>query len=400
MKSYLRYENQELTFGLKQSRLFSFCKDYKKPTYIYDLGIIKERVELMQMHLKSTKIFYAMKANANKDILKFLKTLNIGIDVVSSGEIVRAIDCGFTGQDMVFSGVGKTIQEIEFAIDQQIYQINVESYPELVRISEIAGAKNKTVAVALRVNPNIEIDTHPYIATGLHENKFGIDQENLDICLQYLEKNKDTLKFQGVSLHLGSQMTDLSGFKDALKLLKPEFVKMKNRFPELKAFDFGGGLGVHYHQSDLAKEENLLIEYSKIVFDELGDLDCELQSEPGRWIMAHAGVLLMQCQYIKETPNKKFLIVDSGMSHLMRPTLYQAYHEIYPLKRHRDRLTEQYDVVGPICESSDFFAKNRSIEECKQGDFLVVADVGAYGYSMSSDYNLKEKPVEIVLGST
>ncbi|WP_413581438.1 diaminopimelate decarboxylase [Bdellovibrio sp. HCB288] len=391
----MEYINNELHFGPDKKNLMSLCANYIRPIYVYDLEFIRSRFKQMAKALDGVRLYFAVKANPNPQVLQCLKMAGAGADVVSLGEIKRALESGFLPEDIVYSGVGKTRHEITEALKLGIFQINVESLPELERIGEIAKALGKKASVALRLNPDVSIQTHPYIATGLRDNKFGMELSLLPDLSSCLKRHGDSLELVGVSLHLGSQMLEFSGYQEALIKLKNEFIKLKKEFPTLKRFDFGGGLGVVYEKLDLELESRLLNEYAGITKGILGELNCELQSEPGRWLVAHAGVLLTQVQYIKKTSVKTFVIVDSGMNHLIRPSLYEAEHRILPLKEGQNKIT--CDVVGPICESSDFFLKDYQMAVVREGDFLVVLDTGAYGYSMASTYNLQELPLEVCI---
>lgn len=393
----MEYINNELHMGPKKKQLKQLTANYMRPIYVYDLDFIRARFAAMEKALKGVRIFYAMKANSNPEVLRCLQQAGAGAgaDVVSLGEIKRALENGFSAKDIVYSGVGKTSHEITEALKLEINQINVESLPELIRIGQIAETLGKRAAVALRLNPDIDINTHPYIATGLRDNKFGMELSLLPELIECLGKYSKSIELVGVSLHLGSQMLEFEGYKEALRKLKSAYISLQKEFPSLRKFDFGGGLGIFYDRFDLAKEELLLQEYAEITLSSLKELHCELQSEPGRWLVGHAGALITQVQYIKTTSQKKFVIVDAGMNHLIRPSLYEADHLIMPLeKKSREGLV---DIVGPICESSDFFAKDRIMGEVQEGDFLVVMDSGAYGYSMASVYNLQELPLEICI---
>lgn len=391
----MEYINNELCLGPMKKPLMPLVMNYMRPIYVYDLDFIAQRFQAMAKALKNVRLFYAMKANSNPGVLSKLKSLGAGADVVSLGEIKRALECGFQPQDIVYSGVGKTKFEISEALKLGIYQINVESLPELERIGKLAREMGKKAQVALRLNPDVDIKTHPYIATGLKDNKFGMELSLIPALISCLKNYADSISLVGVSLHLGSQMLEFSGYEEALQKLKKVYLDLKKDFPELKKFDFGGGLGIFYDRVDLALEESLLQQYAKITLETLSDLNCELQSEPGRWLVAHCGALITQVQYIKETSAKTFVIVDAGMNHLIRPSLYEASHRIEPLLKGTSAMVA--DVVGPICESSDFFAKDRSLTTVKEGDFLAVMDSGAYGYSMASVYNLQELPLEICI---
>lgn len=391
----MEYINNELHFGPEKKNLSPLVANYVRPIYVYDLAFIKSRFKQMAEALAGVRLYFAVKANPNPQVLQCLKSVGAGADVVSLGEIKRALESGFSPEDIVYSGVGKTKHEITEALQLGVLQINVESLPELQRIGDIAEKMGKKAQVALRLNPDVSIQTHPYIATGLRDNKFGMELSLIPELSACLSKYANSLELVGVSLHLGSQMLEFSGYQEALTKLKSVYINLKKDFPSLRRFDFGGGLGVVYEKQDLPLESRLLQEYASLTKSILSDLNCELQSEPGRWLVAHAGVLLTQVQYIKKTSAKTFVIVDSGMNHLIRPSLYEAEHQILPLVKTGKAVT--CDVVGPICESSDFFVKDYKLDQVQEGDFLVVTDSGAYGYSMASTYNLQELPLEICI---
>lgn len=396
-KLYLQYEKQKLVLGPQKKSLEALTKNYEKPVYIYDLEILKERFQLLQKALPQVKIYYAMKANFHPQIMACLRELGSGADVVSGGEIRHATEAGYSGGQMIYSGVGKTQKELRLALEMNIRQLNVESIPELRRIAGIAQERGQKAPIVLRLNPDVSIETHPYIATGLHNNKFGMALSDLPELKEILKSHEESLELRGLSLHLGSQMHQLSGFREALKLLRPVYEDLQREFPTVDRFDIGGGLGIFYESQDLEAEETLLQNYAAIVFEELQGLKAELQTEPGRWLVAHAGVLLTQVQYLKKTSLKNFVIVDAGMHQLLRPTLYGAHHQVWPLLEKGAVVTKKYDVVGPICESGDFLATDRELAEINEGDFLLIADVGAYGFVMRSDYNLQEVPEEVVI---
>lgn len=396
-KLYLQYEKQKLVLGPQKKSLEELTKNYQKPVYVYDLNIVKERFRLFQAALPGVQVYYAMKANSHPEILRCLHSLGCGADVVSGGEIRRAQECGFKASQIIYSGVGKSIQEIRQSLEMGLAQLNVESLPELRRIATLARERGKKASVVFRLNPDVDIETHPYIATGLHNNKFGMAFTDLPELKAVLAAHRDHLEFRGVSLHLGSQMHNLSGFRDALKLLRPLYEDLQKEFPSCDTFDVGGGLGVFYERQELEAEEKLLRDYAEIIFTELKGLRGQIQTEPGRWLVAHAGVLLTQVQYLKKTSLKNFAIVDTGMHHLLRPTLYGAHHAVWTLNEKPGPERKTYDIVGPICESGDFLATARDLGELAEGEFLVVADAGAYGYVMRSDYNLQEPPAEVVL---
>ena len=366
------------------------------PFYLYDLDDVAGRVQKFQELGKvPLKLHYAMKANFHPEILKTVRDLGVGLDVVSGGELERGISLGFKPADIVFSGVAKSEKEIARAIDLKIAQLNVESLSELKRIARIAKEKGQAAAVAFRLNPDVEAVTHPYIQTGFRENKFGVDEALLPEFLDVVRANRNYLHLRGLTLHIGSQIRDLASFKAAFLKDKKLFHNISNEFP-LTTFDIGGGLGIDYTREGDA-DFGPLKDYLDVVAETLGDLKgVELLAEPGRILVARAGLLVTQVEYIKETPYKKFAIVDTGMHHLLRPSLYQAFHRIEKLKSSADTQAV-YDIVGPICESTDVLAKSRSLERLDEGDRLLIFDAGAYGAVMSSDYNLHGDIQELVL---
>lgn len=385
-------------FGLAQKNLLDLMKNYQGPTYIYDLGFVDRQVQSYRKNLPDqAQIFYAVKANAHPEILKRLKRLGVNVDVVSMGEIRCALNAGFSANQIIFSGVGKTAAEITFAIEKGIYQINIESIPELKRVIQIASNLDKTIDVAVRINPDISVDTHPYISTGLKENKFGLEMDQLEEFAQILKSQK-RVTWKGLSIHLGSQIFDIAPLGAGIKTLIDQACFYKDQFPELTRIDLGGGLGIDYHSFDFEREQSVLQSYGKMVSDLMKKSSFEIMVEPGRSLVGHAGVLITQIQYVKKNQFKTFVIVDSGMNHLIRPSLYQAHHQILPLKKYDDS-GFLCDVVGPICETSDFFARNIQIPVCKEGDFLAICDSGAYGFSMASRYNQTELPLEICLNA-
>lgn len=389
---FLFYENQELVLGPKKKKISEHLHPWQGPLYLYDLDFIRARFSEMQAALPGVKIYYAMKANPYPAVLKCLKDCGSGIDVVSLGEIRRALECGFAPGDVVYSGVGKTKFEISEALDLGIFQMNVESYPELQRIASLARQKGRKAQVSLRLNPDVDIKTHPYIATGLRDNKFGIEMSLLPELIQFFKNHTQDIEIVGVSLHLGSQMLEFEGLREALIKMKSAFMELQSHFTSVTRFDFGGGLGIFYDRQDLAIESDYLRKYSQVIFEELGGVKAELQTEPGRWLVAHAGVLISQVQYIKPTSYKNFVVLDTGMNHLIRPALYESYHHIWALRETVQKI--KVDVVGPICESADFVGKDREISLVAEDDFVVIQDAGAYGASMASEYNLQNLPIE------
>ncbi len=392
----LQYIGDELCFQGRKTPISQLIGNYHRPIYLYDLAVIQKRLNEFRAALPPVRIHYAMKANAFPKLLKFFKDQKVHVDVVSAGEIKRALESGFEPSDVIFSGVGKTKTEIRYALEHNIYQLNVESLPELERVGKIAKQLGKKAPVSLRLNPNIDIGTHPYIATGLLENKFGLDLSMIPEAMLALHQYKDSIELVGISFHLGSQMTEPSMMRKAFHDLKPVYDELKNNFVSLRRLDFGGGLGIHYKENQ-GSEEEILKTYADIVTEESKIFGAELQCEPGRWLVAHAGVYVTEVQYIKKTPHKNFLILDGGMNHLIRPSLYGAYHQIYPLTLKQNRPLMTFDIVGPICESSDFLGKDREFQEMQSGELIAIADAGAYGAVMASTYNLHELPLEMAL---
>ncbi len=392
----LQYIGDELCFQGRQTPISQLIGNYHRPIYLYDLQVIQKRLNEFRAALPPVRIHYAMKANAFPKILRLLKEQKVHVDVVSGGEIKRAFESGFEPSDIIFSGVGKTKTEIRYALENKIYQLNVESLPEIERVGKIAKQLGLKAPISLRLNPDIDIGTHPYIATGLRENKFGLDLSMIPEAMLGLQAYKDHLELVGISFHLGSQMTDPSMMRKAFKDLKIVYDDLKKNFSSLRRLDFGGGLGIHYKEN--SEDEKIILKtYADIIHEESKYFNAELQCEPGRWLVAHAGIYVAEVQYVKKTPHKNFLILDGGMNHLIRPSLYGAYHQIYPLKFDKNRTVINYDIVGPICESSDFLGKDREFQEMQSGELIAIADAGAYGAVMASSYNLQEFPLELAI---
>lgn len=377
--------------------LAQIAKKNKTPVYVYDLDAMVSKLrELKEAFNGQAEIHYATKANANVSVLKAFKKEKIGVDTVSWGEAQAAVDAGFSHKDIIFSGVAKSREEIEKAVRYQIKQINVESPQELIRIGEVAKKLKKKAFVAFRMNPNVNPGTHPYITTGFRENKFGMDSSFIPELRGILTKYKKYLVLKGLTIHIGSQILELGSLKEAIQKTIPYYLDFKNSGYPLETFDIGGGVGIPYD----GKEEVDIKAYGKEVLALLKPLECRILTEPGRILVGPYGVLLTEIQYIKETPFKKFAIVNTGMNHLLRPALYGAVHRILPvnnLAKRSGEKSELYDIVGPICESSDFLGKDRYLPTLKQGDVLAILDAGAYGYSMASFYNHHRLPKEIII---
>ncbi len=391
-RKLLSYQGSDLHFGNQNYRLLDAVKNYTQPIYLYDKSVIKERIEWIQQWPELGRLHYAMKANFNLEILGLFKQMNCGLDVVSLGEIKYALQAGFTPADIIFSGVGKSEHELTWAIQNDIYQINIESVSELNRIMRIAKTIGKKVNLGLRVNPEVDAETHPSIATALKDSKFGLDFESADVAVKLISENS-FVQLKAISFHLGSQIMNVKVYEKALTVVKPFYLNAKILCPELDRLDLGGGLGIDYKDPDTGVDHERWQAAQSVFTRELKDLGAFLILEIGRFLVARAGVLISRVEVIKETTDKKFLIIDAGMSVLMRPALYDAYHEILPLIRHgEEKIT--YDVVGPICESTDVLSLGKKMSLMHEGDFVALCDVGAYGAAMASRYNLRDAPIE------
>ncbi|MCX7856594.1 MAG: diaminopimelate decarboxylase [Deltaproteobacteria bacterium] len=387
-------------FTYKQNELY--CEDvplkdiserFGTPVYVYSAKTLKRHYAVFDSSFGEIPhlVCYSVKANSNLAILSLLKTFGSGADVVSGGELQKALKAGISPKKIVFSGVGKTDEEIERAVKKKILLINVESESELNRLREIAHRSKKQTNVSIRVNPDIDPKTHPYITTGLRKNKFGLaisDAERLYLTI----KDDKYLKPVGVSSHIGSQILEISPFLEALVSLMNLGERLRNSGVDIKYLDIGGGLGIPYKDEIPPHPE----EYGREIQALLKGKDYTLILEPGRVIVGNSGVLLTRIIYVKRTKDKTFYIVDAAMNDLLRPAFYNAHHEILPVS---SKGSEQIkvDVVGPICESSDFFAKDRLIPNQNEGDLLAIMSAGAYGFSMSSNYNERRRPAEVLV---
>lgn len=366
-------------------------KNIETPFYYYDVELLKKTLKLVKEETKKYGFqqHYAVKANANKKILEMIAAEGFGADCVSGNEVKAAVTAGFPASKVVFAGVGKTDKEINLALDLNIFCFNVESLPELEVINELATKKGKVAQVALRINPNVDAHTHEYITTGLNENKFGF---NMNILPQVIEKLKALkgVKLIGLHFHIGSQIEDIQVFEPLCERINELQLLFEESEVKLEHINVGGGLGIDYNDpvahpiSDFSDyfalfNKNLKLRDGQIVHFELG-----------RSIVAQSGNLITRVVYVKEGESKKFAIVDAGMTDLIRPALYQAYHKVENISS--DLPVEKYDVVGPICESSDVFVKDYLLNETKRGDLLVLRSAGAYGEIMASQYNLREIP--------
>ncbi|MBO8144459.1 MAG: diaminopimelate decarboxylase [Thermodesulfobacterium sp.] len=388
---YFEYRNGELY--CEEVPVKKILKEVGTPVYIYSAKTIKRHFKVFRESFSKIDhlICYSVKANSNIAIISLLKQLGSGADIVSAGELKRALKAGIDPKKIVFSGVGKTPEEIELALNADILMFNVESLEELETLGEVARRLGKKAPFALRVNPDVDPQTHPYISTGLKKSKFGIPEEFVIEAYKKTKKNS-YLHPIGIDAHIGSQITSISPFVDALSRLKKIWEELISLGFELKYLDIGGGLGIVYEN----EEPPLPQEYADAIIKEGRDLEATIILEPGRVIVGNAGILVTKVLYTKENVLKKFVIVDAGMNDLIRPAFYQAYHKIIPVEE-KNLEYEVVDVVGPICESSDFFAKERKLPKVKKGDFLAIMSAGAYGFVMSSNYNSRPRPPEVLV---
>lgn len=372
-----------------------------EPLYLYDREGIRQRVSRLKECLPSyCEIRFAMKSNHQSEILKIMSSLDCGVDVVSGGELELAVEAGISPERIVFSGVGKSSKELSLAMHRGIEQINVESLGELERISrlrrEISELKG-TIRVGYRLNPDVDAETHPYVKTGLKENKFGLDAKHLD-AFYSIVKASSALSWTGVALHIGSQIQSAEPFVCAARFGLNFFKKVKGLGIKLNCFDLGGGWAVDYQVEDDEKDWRLVNEICFALSSEFQffhEEGAKILVEPGRFLVARYGVLLAQVEYIKKTEFKDFAILNTGMNHFMRPCLYQARHRIVPLVLDPERKEKVYEFVGPICESSDVLARDVTIQELVPGDWVAICDTGAYGSVLANDYNLRGKAEEI-----
>ena len=363
-------------------------KRLKTPFYYYDISLLQKTIDELKKEAdkRNYQIHYAVKANANEGILQIINDNGFGADCVSGNEVSKSIEVGFDSNKIVFAGVGKSDEEIKTGLQHEIFCFNVESIQEIEVINSIAGSMNKTAPIALRINPNINPKTHHYITTGLEENKFGINFDDFDQILEKISSYKN-LALTGLHFHIGSQVTDLEVYKSLcirINELQKWFV---DHNIEIKHLNAGGGLGVNYENPD----ENLIPDFKSFfrVFEQFLELqpDQILHFEIGRAVVAQCGSLISKVLFIKEGLNTNFVILDAGMTELLRPALYQSYHKIENLTSKGKE--KRYDVVGPICESSDTFAKSYLLPETKRGDLISLRSTGAYGEVMASHYNLR-----------
>jgi diaminopimelate decarboxylase len=415
------------------------AEEFGTPTYVYSAGTILDHYTRLDAALAPLDhlICYAVKANSNRAILNLLVEAGAGFDIVSGGELFRVLAAGGDPAKCTFAGVGKSGDEIEYALERGVYSFNVESEAELEAIERIARAKKMRAPIALRVNPDVDPHTHQYISTGSQENKFGIALDQVRAVYERAARMSN-IEIVGVQMHIGSQITDAKPFASAIEKVAPLVRELKSKYA-IKVFSIGGGMGIIYrralesgagkwwrdHGPACAGSAFSVRNYAEAIVPPLRDLGIRILVEPGRFLIGNAGVLLTRVRYIKQTGSKKFAIVDAGMNDLIRPALYQSYHEIVPVIEprtltptlslegrggreapgegesvslsHSKKKSEKIDIVGPVCESGDFFALGREMPEVREGDLLAIMSAGAYGFVMASNYNSRPLPTEALV---
>ena len=394
--NHFEYRNGEMF--AEAVPLKRIAREVGTPAYVYSLATLKRHFKVFDQAFSKVRhiVCFSVKANSNLALLRAFAKEGSGFDIVSGGELFRALKVGGDPTKIVFSGVGKKREEIEYALNSGILMFNVESEQELLALNDIASNIGKRAPISLRVNPDVDPQTHPYISTGMKKAKFGVDiKKSLETYRKAVSLRN--VEVVGVDCHIGSQLTSITPFVDALAKVR-EYLdrvlagEMKKEGAQIRYLDLGGGLGINYHD----ETPPLPDEYAKAIIEGLEGLDVTLILEPGRVIVGNAGILLTEVQYIKETDSKNFVIVDGGMNDLIRPALYGSYQAIQPVVENRAQRIVA-DVVGPICESGDFFATDREISRPQRGDLLAVMSAGAYGFTMASNYNSHPKPPEVLV---
>ena len=401
----IKIKNRELI--IEQVRVSQIAQAYPTPAYIYSRAKLeKNLLEWPSSKDGQNALFcFALKANDNLELLKIIAKNRFGADVVSGGELFLALKAGFSPERIVFAGVGKQADEIRFALKENIKAFNIESSQELELIHSWAKQDNSKANIHIRVNPDIDAKSHPYISTGLTQNKFGIEKQDA-IELAKLAESLPFVELKGIHVHIGSQITEISPFEDTSQAIRELYFELINCGIQIENIDLGGGLGIEYrnikgiYPGDDNNTQLTVNDYLQAIRKHLQDLPINFIFEPGRAVIANTAILLTTVLYIKKTRTKKFIIVDAGMNDLIRPSLYGAYHHILPISS-MDRCEEEVvDVVGPICETGDFFARDRLMPALETGEQVAIFSVGAYGYSLSSNYNGRCRVAEILVDNT
>jgi diaminopimelate decarboxylase len=393
MNDYFHYQNDALY--VEGVPLADIAAQFGTPCYVYSRAALTDNLRQFTDALQGRKhlICYAVKANSNLAILNVLARLGAGFDIVSGGELQRVLAAGGDARKVVFSGVGKTVAEMRVALDAGILCFNVESEAELDRLDEVAGSMGKIAAISLRVNPDVDAKTHPYISTGLKQNKFGVAYDEA-LALYRKARSLNNLRITGMDCHIGSQLTETSPFIAAAEKILLLVDALASEGIQLEHLDLGGGLGIRYND----ESPPAIADYVSALLGALKGRNEKLLLEPGRVLVGNAGVLLTRVEYLKHGEEKNFAIVDAAMNDLMRPALYDAYHKILPVLREIGP-AQSYEVVGPICETGDFIGRGRDLSICPES-LLAVLSAGAYGMSMSSNYNSRPRAAEVIVDGT
>lgn len=385
------------------------AEEFGTPLYVYSAGTILDHYHRLDTALAPLDhlICYAVKANSNGAILQLLAEAGAGFDIVSGGELFRVLKAGGSAAKCTFAGVGKSREEIEFALDEGVHSFNVESETELEWIDRTARDREVRAPISLRVNPDVDAHTHHYVSTGRSENKFGIGLDRIAAVYEKAARLPNIL-IRGIQMHIGSQITAAQPFAEAIAKVAPLVRELKERYA-IEFFSVGGGMGIIYkralesgsgkwwHDHDGEASAFSVADYAAAIVPPLRELNLRVLLEPGRFLVGNAGALLTQVRYIKQAAQKKFVIVDAGMNDLIRPALYQSYHEIAPVREPAGTKYEPVDVVGPVCESGDFFAQDRELPEMVEGDLVALMSAGAYGFAMASNYNSRPFPAEVLV---
>ena len=384
------YKNNKLT--INHFNISNITKKYKTPIYCYSLDKIKENINNLKSSFKKANplICYAVKANSSLGILKEIKKNDLGADVVSGGELMKVLKAGINPKKIVFSGVGKISEEIEYAINRNILLINAESKNEILEIEKIAKKKKRIVDVGIRLNPNTDAKTLNQISTGKKENKFGVNQKMFLQLVKIINKSKN-LNLKCLSVHIGSQILSNKPYQKMLKVVN-KIIKLSNH--NFEYIDLGGGMGIDYKHNNSKLD---LKKYSQNIENFLKKNNCKIIFEPGRSIIGNSGILITKIIYIKEGFKKNFVILDAAMNDLIRPALYGAKHKIMPLIKTNKKSNKSYEFVGPICESTDTFATLKNFQKLNEKEYIIICDVGAYGMSLASNYNLRPKALELLI---
>ncbi|RLJ71383.1 diaminopimelate decarboxylase [Hydrogenivirga caldilitoris] len=387
---YLEVKDGELY--LEGVSLKSLAQEFGTPLYVYSASYIRDRIKAYKEAFSGALICYAVKANFNPEVIRVAGEEGAGADIVSGGELLAALKGGIDPAKIVYAGVGKTVPELELAVEKEILMFNVESRDELYVLDEIAGRLGKKARIAIRVNPDVDPKTHPYISTGMKKSKFGVNFETAKEEYRLARELKN-LEIVGIHCHIGSQLLDVSPYREAVEKVVGLYRELTEEGFEIRYLDIGGGLGIKYKPEDRGPSPH---ELAKEVLPLLEGVEAQLILEPGRSITGNAGLLISQVQFLKDKEIKHFIIVDAGMNDLVRPAIYDAYHHVVPVEsKGREHIIA--DIVGPICETGDFLARDRRIEWLERGDYIAVLSAGAYGFAMASHYNVRPRPAEVLI---